>query len=293
MIKKKIRFNPKYLRVLSRHPSHKIIRNHILVPEGITACVRFGSNTPGNYDVEINTVESIENTKNKFKMKELFTKAKVSSPLHFKLDRFGTASTLNVDSNQYEDVDISEYLGENQSLLAKRTYRSKGVGMLKINTIEEYNTFIASSVSNNRYNTRNPYYLEVFKNYSREYRIHVSVCGNYFYANRKMLRKDFQNTKDNWYRNDSNSVWFLENNELFDKPLKWEEMIQDLQKARAGLGLDICGFDVKTNKKGDWQILEANSACSFGDTTNKVTYVSSVYLAELGNIIIQKIFKNV
>lgn len=246
------KWNKKSLRVFSRHPSHSIIRNAIPVPEGQRICIRLGSITPmKNTTYEINTVESIENTKDKFKMKSLFKEAGVSSPVFFKVD------------------DAPEKI--KFPILAKKTFRSRGMGMMKLDTQEEYEDFIKSSAYLKSLG-KNEYYFEIFHNYTKEYRIHTSEMGGYFYTCRKMLKSDAENR---WFRNNKNCVWMLEENELFDKPQNWDEIVADCQKAREALGLSICGFDVKVTKKGSWMILEGNSACSFGDlTTDK--YINEI-----------------
>lgn len=260
------KFDKSFLRVFSRHPSHKEIKNTIVMPKGVVGVLRLGSITSPNYkvDLEINTAKAVENTKDKFIMKKLFEEAGVSSPKFYDLS------------------DLEKVRSEIKfPVIAKRTFRSRGIGMQKIDTPEEFESFLTKFIIGNKYNNRNPYYLEEFKNYSREYRIHVSKMGNYFYSCRKMLKLNYAGSEDNWYRNDSNSVWIREINEAFDKPDSWDVIIQDCQNARQALGLDIGAFDVKVNKKGDWMILEGNSAPSFGEVTSKK------YIAELTKIVNQ------
>ena len=262
----KSQFDKSFLRIFSRHPSHKEIRNSIVMPKGVVGILRLGSITSPTYkvDLEINTVASIENTKDKFKMKELFANAGVSSP------KF------------YELFDLEKVRSEIKfPVIAKRTFRSRGMGMQKIDTPEEFELFLTTYIIKNKYNERNPYYLEEFKNYAREYRVHISKMGGYFYCCRKMLKSDYAGSESNWYRNDSNSVWIREENEMFHKPETWDTIIQDCQNARESLGLDIGAFDVKVNMKGDWAILEGNSAPSFGEITSKK------YIVELTKIVNQ------
>jgi glutathione synthase/RimK-type ligase-like ATP-grasp enzyme len=247
--------------IFSRHPSHKIIRRKIPVTQH--SVVRFGSTTGSKAPVQINSIESIENCTNKLIMKRLFIENEVSTP---------------------EIIDIVEDLDYNfkKPLVAKRTFRSKGKGMQLLSSIEEYNEFYNKYIKNNKYNNKNPYYLEIYYNYIKEYRIHVSSAGGYFYTNRKMLKSD---ADVRWYRNNDNCVWFLEENELFDKPSTWDNIVEECQKAREALGLDICGLDVRVNKKGDCMIIEANTACSFGDTSEGHSIVSEKYLIELTKLI--------
>lgn len=277
-----------YLRVLSRHPSHKAIRNVIKLPTRERIGFRLGSVTPTNH-FSFNSIEGVENSKDKLKMKRLFAKAGVQSPEFWE---FGVNGGANGET--------FEELGQNlpYPVLAKRVYRSKGKGMLKIDNYEEYIKFINEKVRNNNYQKKNPYYMEKFYNFSREYRLHISELGC-FYACRKMLK---ENAEKRWMRNDSNSVWITERNltkhdpnnvsletityegenETFNKPGTWDNLIKDCQKARKALGLDTCCFDVKMNKKGQWMILESNSAPSFGQIT------SIFYIEELKKLINKK-----
>jgi len=153
--------------------------------------------------------------------------------------------------------------------------------MKKLENFEELNSFIAEFVIDNERHERNPYYLEEFKNYTKEYRIHVSKLGGYFYTCRKVLLQEYSGTSNNWYRNDSNSNWLLETNSSFDKPSTWDLIVEDCQRARRALSLDICAMDVKVTSDGRWAILEANSAPSFGEIT------SEKYLLEITKIIFQ------
>ena len=267
------RLNQKgYLRILTRHPSHKVLRN--LIPTKRRIGLRLGSITPTNH-FSFNPVEAVENSKDKLVMKRIFRDAEVTSPQFWEFTENG-----GVGGESFE------MLGEKlpYPVLAKRTYRSKGKGMIKIDNYAEYMTFINKKVRNNGYQRKNPYYIERFHNYSREYRLHVSKFGC-FYACRKMLKNDADNR---WMRNDSNSVWITERNltkhdpdnvtrasityegenQTFNKPTTWNAIVEDCQRARRALGLDICCFDVKVNKKGEWIILESNSAPSFGQLTS-------------------------
>lgn len=278
----KIKWERGTLRVFSRHPSHSGIRNKIVLPKGVKACIRLGSLTelPAyKPDIEINSVEGIQNTMNKLKMKELFSKAGVKSPYFIRLDN-SEAILEKEESLNFNE--LYEFLEKNSMypLLAKRTYRSRGIGMEKLDNREELEAFLKSKIIGNTYNKRNPYYLEQFKNYVKEYRIHVSEIG-YFYSCRKMLRQEFVGTDRNWFRNDSNSVWIMEENPLFEKPGNWKDIIEDCILAIKSLSLSIGAVDVKVNKKGEWAILEVNSAPSFGEVTTQ-KYIN--HLKELLNV---------
>lgn len=272
------------LRVLSRHPSHKVIRNLVLMPNNMTGVCRLGSTTPGAYDVEINTVQSVENTMDKLKMKQFFRTANVQSPEFFTIDNTHVKSYEN---GSYKNYTHSQFSNKAKyPLIAKKTFRSRGQGMVRIDNAEEFMNFVNSKIVNKQSHLTNPYYFESFVNFVKEYRIHVSSADPYFYANRKMLKQEYKGTKDNWYRNDSNCVWFLETNSDFDKPSNWDEIVNECNKAREALGLDIAAIDIKISKDGKFAILEANSAPSFGEGCS---IVATRYQAALSNIIAKKL----
>ena len=123
--------------------------------------------------------------------------------------------------------------------------------------------------------------FEKYYSYNREYRIHIAKIGNRFeciYTCRKVLKN---NTPENqrWFRNDSNSSWYLETNPSFDKPINWNNIIEECSKAMDAVGLDIGAFDVRVqsaeDKNGNLRtnpefiIIESNSAASHGDVTRQ------------------------
>ena len=101
-------------------------------------------------------------------------------------------------------------------------------------------------------------------------------------------------TPDNqrWFRNDSNSVWILQENDLFDRPSNWNEIVAECVKALKATTLDIAGFDVKVQSRLDsngrvrtnpeFIVIESNSACSHGDIT------TVKYKEELNKLILKK-----
>jgi glutathione synthase/RimK-type ligase-like ATP-grasp enzyme len=69
---------------------------------------------------------------------------------------------------------------------------------------------------------------------------------------------------DRWHRHADNSVFILENNELFDKPSNWDDIVESCVNALKAIGLDIACFDVKVQKNNvdypKYILLESNSA---------------------------------
>jgi hypothetical protein len=219
-------------------------------------------------------------------MKNIFESAEVSSPKHWSLTIDGLVGGVS-----YTEVELP------YPILAKRSFRSRGVGMKKIDNRQDFITFMQTYVINKTVQERNPYYLEKFHNYSREYRLHISEFGC-FYACRKALKKDIP-TEEKWHFHDSTCVWFLESNENFYKPNSWNDIIIDCVKALKAIGADILSFDVKVqspkNKDGnlrpyqEYILLECNSASSMGDYDGKPSICAEKYINVIPRIILNKI----
>jgi glutathione synthase/RimK-type ligase-like ATP-grasp enzyme len=87
-----------------------------------------------------------------------------------------------------------------------------------------------------------------------------------------MLKED---AEERWHRHDMNSVWIMEENELFEKPSNWDLIVEECVKALNAVGLDIGGCDVKVQSEKnqdrggnpEFIILEINSGCSMGSVT--------------------------
>jgi len=147
-------------------------------------------------------------------------------------------------------------------------FGSRGEGNTLIKDLASFERFIQGKNLSN-------YIYEKFYSYSREYRLHVSKEGC-FYTCRKMLKSDTPEDQK-WHRHDTNSVWIMEENPAFDKPVNWDSIVADCVNALEALDLDICGFDVKvqsakdskgrTRENPEWFLIESGSACSFGEVT--------------------------
>lgn len=241
----------------------------------VRSIVRLGSRTPtqeiypNKNVIEVNTVDSIENSRSKLLMKECFAKAGV------KQSRWWDSSIITGGAHELLSFPI----------VAKRIYGFKGHGMFLIETKEDLDKWLTE-------NKTDGYYFEEFKNFNREYRLHCTKDGC-FYSARKMLKSD--TPEDNrWYRNDSNCIWVTEYtvlehdgeiigydeatpNEAFDKPVNWKTIENDCVNALKEVGLSIGAFDVRVqasvDKNGikrdnpDYIIIEVNSAPSFGKVT--------------------------
>lgn len=225
--------------ILSKHKTHKVLENLIITK--VPAEVRFGWTGDSSANVGqviINEPDAIRNVSNKYTMKTIFRENNIPSPNFYLLEELPNPVRF--------------------PLIAKKRFHSKGRGMVFINNQEELNEFLSKN--------RNNYYYEEFRNYLREYRVHSSALTPCFWALRKMLKRDTP-PEDRWFRNDSNSVWILEDNPNFNRPATWDYIIETCHKATLALGMDICSYDVLVNRKGDHLILEANSASTMGDMT--------------------------
>lgn len=283
--KKKLR--PKYKlfrpRIRSRHPSHATLRSRNgkklkLLP--FKSVVRFGSSyvakdsiENGGNRVELNSVESIKNSSNKALMKKCFERDNVTTADWWMITN--TTEGYRFQKGTNSDIITIEELS--YPLVTKHIFGSRGTGNKKHDNVESLTQWLS-----NKTNLDN-YIIEKYYSYNREYRLHVTENGC-FYTCRKMLRTD---TPDNqrWYRNNDNSVWLLENNPGFDKPVNWDNIVEECVKALKSVGLDFGAVDLRiqsaTNKNDEprenpkFIIIEINSAPSFGDIT-MVKYIDEI-----------------
>ena len=240
------------LSIRSRNFSCKPLKE-LLFP--IKVIYRMGSQTPTNLItkqrkvLEINQPEACKVSGDKILMKTRFTKAKIP-----------TAEWFVINPLDKDNEKIQYYLNKWKRIIIKHKYSSKGNGIYLIENMEDYLQFLQ-----NKQHKLEDYICERYYKYCKEYRIHVTKKGC-FYACRKMLKHD---ANVRWHRHENNSVWILEDNELFNKPNNWENIVNDCIKALKSLHLDIAAFDVKvqtnTQEIPKYIILESNSAPALGD----------------------------
>lgn len=261
VIKKKIAktWTNRYVRVFSRHPSHNVIRQKLLFKE--LAVVRLGSTTVSSIPKEVNSIQSVQNSANKFLMKEKFDEFQVKTAEWFAgkdiTSNETATSLLNALSDAWESP-----------IVAKHVFGSRGSGNTLLRTKAEYDTWVQGK-------SLNRYIFERFYNFNREYRLHVTADGC-FYTCRKMLKSDTPEDK-RWFRNDSNSTWIIDSNPQFDKPVNWNSIVEESVKALKAVGLDIGAVDLRiqssktsngnVRENPEFIIVEINSAPSFGDIT--------------------------
>lgn len=254
-------FRPK---IRSRHPSHSPLRKKNVFPLlPFRSLVRFGSTTICTEDdrVVLNEIKSIQNSSNKILMKQCFTKADVKTADWFQA--INTESFTNVKTNDRVAIEDMPF-----PIISKHKFGSRGRGNTKLDTLQELKDWIEGKRLEN-------YIFERYYNFVREYRLHVNEEGC-FYTCRKMLKRDTPDG-DKWFRNDANCVWILEDNDEFDRPANWDNIVKESVTALKSVGLDFGAIDLRiqsaTDKDGkkrknpEFIIVEINSAPSFGEVT--------------------------
>lgn len=258
--------------IRSRHPSHKGLRKQ-LTKLPFRSVIRFGSTTvleDGHKRIELNSIESIQNSSSKIRMKNCFKQANVNT------------APFIISNNRNE---ILEFARQHEFPIVKKSnFGSRGNGNTLIKNTEELErTLNDSNLSN--------YVFEKYCNYNKEYRLHVTKNGC-FYSCRKMLKQEFKDHSNAWQRHDDNCVWILEQNENFDRPSNWNTIVEHCVKALKSCGLDFgaCDLRVQNNidregnrrENPDFIVVEINSAPSFGEITLEK------YKEILPNLLIQK-----
>jgi D-alanine-D-alanine ligase-like ATP-grasp enzyme len=228
----------------------------------------------GGKRIEVNTVEAINNSKDKLRMKNCFQAGEVKTALWIA----GTTPDAVIAWANTENIGYP--------IVAKHRFGSRGRGNTLVKTAEALKAWLVGK-------NLNSYIFEKFYNYNREYRLHVTEEGC-FYTCRKMLKEDTPEDK-RWFRNDSNCTWFMEANPGFDRPTNWDNIVTECVKSLKAVGLDFGACDLRVQsaktEKGkvrevpDFIIVEINSAPSFGDVTLER------YLEQLPIIINRKINK--
>lgn len=145
-----------------------------------------------------------------------------------------------------------------KKMIIKHKHSSKGNGIYFIESVDDLNQWLNDNRPDN-------FVFEKYYTYSKEYRLHVDDTNGCFYTCRKMLKND---ADVRWHRHENNSVWILEDNEMFDKPDNWDAIVQDCMKAIKSVGLNIGAVDIKvqTHKNNPrYIILETNSAPALGE----------------------------
>lgn len=258
--------------ILSRHPSHNVLRK-ALPKMNTRSVVRFGSTTElndGKRRIEINSVEAIRNSASKLRMKQCFTKANVETAQWY---RCIFANGLYNFQNQIGQEKVIKIENLPYPIISKSIFGSRGQGNTKIDTSQQMKTWLNGKNLSN-------YIFEEFFDGTREYRFHISTNG-VFLTWRKLRRNDTP-ANQRWFFNNSNCNWVSEKHELYNKPTTYNQIAEECVKALNAVGLDIGGCDVRVNKKGEFKIIEINSACALAEQT------AAAYKQELTNLLKNK-----
>lgn len=261
-------------RVLSRHPSHRILRTKLPRQER-RSLIRLGSTTPENDPrvIQINSVQSVQISADKRLMKQKFTEA-------------GVRTAPWVVGNEIEDV-IKKIIqqGIKYPIVAKSFNGSRGVGNTKIDSERDLRYW-----ANHKEISR--YVFEKYMNYALEFRLHITKDGC-FYACRKAVKRGITG----WQRHSDSCVWYLETNEKFFKPNTWDSIVADCVRALKTIGADILSFDIRVqsdkDKEGNdrsqnWILIESNSASSMNND-NGISVCAQKYIDIIPKLIRDKI----
>ena len=234
----------------------------------------------GGDRIELNTVEAIKNSSNKLLMKECFSADHVNTANWFLTNEANIFVDDKLDSFEIKDLPFP--------IISKHIFGSRGTGNKKHDNQESLEAWMEGK-------DLSKYIFEKYYNYNREYRLHISKNGC-FYTCRKMLKTEAPQ-EARWYRNDQHCVWVLEENESFDKPINWDNVVEESIKALKAVGLDFGAVDLRIqsskNKDGDLReapkfiVVEINSAPSMAAIT------TLKYIEELPKLLIAKYENNV
>ena len=216
----------------------------------ITTIYRMGSTTPTEQItkqkkyIEINSIDSCRISGNKILMKRRIRHAHCPTAEYFTAYDYNFLDKCNCRLNRWKN-----------GIIAKRKNSSKGNGLYRITNYKEARMFF-----DEYFEDIQNWIFEKYYTYTKEYRIHVTRNGC-FYAARKML---IEGKGERWHRHAENSVFILEDNERFDKPNNWDDIVRSCVNALKAIGLDIACFDIKVQKNNNeipkYIILESNSA---------------------------------
>ncbi len=251
--------------ILSRHPSHKVLRVRGALPLfKVRSVIRFGSSTEksdtetnGGNRIEINTVAAISNSSSKLKMKQCFKEGDVRTAVWYTYKSGQLFDQINDKVVTLEELEFP--------IIAKQIYGSRGNGNTKLDSLDDFKQYISGK-------SLNSIIFEKFYNYAREYRLHVTEEGC-FYTCRKMMKRDTPDD-DKWFKNDKNCVWIMDTNPEFDRPSNWAEVEKECVKALKSCGLDFgaCDLRIQSNNSTtnpSFIVVEINSAPSFGEVTEE------------------------
>jgi len=243
----------KRVQIRTKNHSANPLRGNIYSPR--STIVRLGSLTPlsnaypnrKSLDgiIEINTVNAVQNSRNKLRMKKCFAEANVKQA-----EWWDSYQALAHDENKLP-----------YPIVAKKIVGFKGIGMQLLQNKTELEEFIEKEKN------LNSYFFEKFYNYAREYRLHVGN-GEVFMVWRKLRTAD---AEQRWFFNNSNCNWVGEDHKLFHKPKNWKEIENAAINAMKSTGLLLGAADIRVQSGesdksvSDFIVCEVNSAPALGE----------------------------
>lgn len=257
--------------------------------------LRLGSTTElpdtlekGGKRIECNTIQAIQNSASKLRMKQCFLTAGV------KTADWGCATDVDAVTDKAIQFRTDRHGSEGLlfPIVAKSLYGSKGKGNTLVKSKEELEAWRKGKDLSH-------YIYEQFHNFGLEFRLHVTEEG-YFYTCRKGLKQGVAEA-DKWRRHDDICVWLTEANPDFKKPNSWDDIVDHCVRALKAIGADVLSFDVKVQgeltekgKKREYQefiLLECNSASSMSNGVDEISICASKYIEEIPKILQRKFNK--
>lgn len=261
------------IKLRSKNPSATELRTRLsFVRTKSPFVVRLGSRTPLNTfrnriyhsATEINTIDSIENSRDKLKMKACFSAESIKQANWYQF----CPNEAGMRYGRLDDVE-TQITQENlpYPIVVKQVVGYKGHGMVKCENQEELQTWLI----NHHFHTAG-FYVERFHNMAKEYRLHATQ-ERVFLSWRKLRRED---ATERWFFNSTNCNWVGEEHELFAKPEAWDLMCEHAVRAIRATGLSIGAVDVRCKSncrtENDFIILETNSAAELGVVGTEAYY---------------------
>lgn len=281
-----------FIKLRSKNPSASDLREKLSkVRTKSPFVVRLGSRTPlSTYTNpvyrsanEINTIDSIENSRDKLRMKACFATGEVRQSNWWEFRGNNTSQmrvvdpTLNFDGHPHDTIVEASTLP--YPVVVKQIYGFKGHGMVKCENIEELNAWLSN-------HSTSGYYVEEFKNFAKEYRLHATQ-ERVFLSWRKLRKSD---AEQRWFFNSTNCNWVNENHESFAKPEGWDLMCEHAVRAITATGLSIGAVDVRCKSncraENDFIVLETNSAAQLGDIGTNAYFDEILRIVQTQNSVV-------
>lgn len=260
----------KYVHIRTHNSSSRPLRGAILVDNW--AICRLGSltptrdcfATPRSNVIEVNTIDAIQNSRSKLRMKACFATKNVPQAEWWELRGNNTTQMRNldptIDYHGHPERSIVESSDLPYPIVVKRIFGFQGHGMELIKNEQELKNWL------DKHRSLDGWYFEKFYNYAREYRLHVARYCGVILSWRKLRTKD---AESRWFFNSLNSNWVGTDHGLFDKPKCWSAMEKAAIDCIEATGLDIGAVDIRvqsnTQEDPKFIVCEINSAPALGD----------------------------